>query len=127
MYKIFEELMREKGVNATQVSRDTGIPRTFFSDWKKGKYNPKTDKLQKLAQYFNVPIEYFTKIEYEKDLSEYYTDVKSAIIAQSMFEDPDMRTLYHIKKNIEPEVFQAHVDMIKKLYRLEHPEEFPEE
>ena len=61
MYEKFEKLMKEKGVNASQVSRETGIGQVTFSEWKHGKYTPKMDKLMKLAEYFGVPLEYFAK------------------------------------------------------------------
>ena len=51
---------------------------------------------------------------------QYYQDAK---MAQEMLEDPDMRSLFHMKKNMDKEKFQAHMRMMKDLYRLEHPEE----
>ncbi len=34
-----------------------------FSDWKKGRSKPKIEKIQKIADYFNVDIQYFLKKE----------------------------------------------------------------
>lgn len=59
MYEKFSELLQRKNVKAADVSRGTGIKQTVFSEWKKGKSTPKIDKLQKIADYFGVPIEYF--------------------------------------------------------------------
>jgi len=59
MYKKFEELLLNSGVNAFRVAQDTGIPPSTFSDWKSGRSKPKADKLKTLADYFNVPITYF--------------------------------------------------------------------
>ena len=53
----------------------------------------------------------------------YYTDPETARLAQKMFEDPEMRALYHMKQNMAPEKFKAHYDMMKKLYDMEHPED----
>ena len=58
MYSKFEELLNEKGVTAYAVAKETGIPSSTFSDWKKGKSRPKIDKIQKLANYFDVPVTY---------------------------------------------------------------------
>ena len=57
----------------------------------------------------------------------YYQNAETARLAQEMFEDEDMRALFHMKKGMEPEKFAAHMKMMKELYRLEHPEEFPED
>lgn len=61
MYEKFAKLIEERGVTAYQVAKDTGLTSTLFSEWKSGKANPKADKLMKLADYFNVSIEYFLK------------------------------------------------------------------
>lgn len=61
MYETFEKLLNEKNVTAYRVAQETGISQVVFSEWKKGKSNPKVDKLQKLAEYFDVPLETFLK------------------------------------------------------------------
>lgn len=59
MYEVLERLMKEKGVKASEVAKETGIPSSVFTDWKKGRYTPKADKLYVLAKYFGVPMEVF--------------------------------------------------------------------
>lgn len=59
MYKIFEELLEEKGLTAYRVAKDTGLNPAMFTGWKNGSYTPKADKLKKIADYFNVPVDYF--------------------------------------------------------------------
>ena len=58
MYEIFEKLCAEKGVSAYRVAQDTGVTTATLTSWKQGKYAPKTDKLQKLADYFDVDLDY---------------------------------------------------------------------
>lgn len=55
-YCKFEELLRENGVNATAVSKATGVSRSVLTDWKKGRYQPKLETLQKIADYFKVDL-----------------------------------------------------------------------
>lgn len=59
MYKKFEVLLREKGITAYRVAKETKITASTFTDWKTGRSTPKLDKLQKIADYFVVPITYF--------------------------------------------------------------------
>lgn len=59
LYKKFEKLLQENGVTAYKVSKSTGIATATLTAWKQGKYKPKSDKLQKIAEYFGVNIEYF--------------------------------------------------------------------
>ena len=60
MYEKYLELLEEKNCRNIDVSKATGIPPSTFSDWKKGKSSPKLDKLKKIADYFNVQVEYLT-------------------------------------------------------------------
>ena len=59
MYAKYAELRDAKGVKDADVSAATGIPRSFFTDWKQGRYSPKIDKLLKIAEFFDVSINEF--------------------------------------------------------------------
>lgn len=39
MYEIFEKLLNERGITAYRVSKDTGIPTSSLTDWKKKEAN----------------------------------------------------------------------------------------
>lgn len=71
MYEIYCKLRDERNVKDSDVSKSTGITKSTFSDWKSGRSNPKNDKLQKIADYFGVTIDYLTtgKTESEKNES----------------------------------------------------------
>lgn len=58
MYEIFEELLKKHNVTAYRVAKETGITTATFTSWKQGKYTPKQDKLQKIADYFGVTVDY---------------------------------------------------------------------
>lgn len=58
MYEIFETLLAERGVTAYQVAKATGISTGSLSDWKNGRSSPKVEKLQKIATYFGVSVDY---------------------------------------------------------------------
>ena len=59
MYEKFAELLEKNNITAYQVSKETGIPQSVLSDWKRGRSKPKAEKLKILADYFGVSIEYF--------------------------------------------------------------------
>lgn len=58
MYEIYCKLRDSKGLKDSDVVKATGITKSTFSDWKSGRSNPKNDKLQKIANYFEVSIDY---------------------------------------------------------------------
>lgn len=58
MWEIFEKLCQERGVTPYRVSEATGIKTSSLSGWKAGRFKPKQEKLQKIADYFGVSVEY---------------------------------------------------------------------
>lgn len=58
MYEYYEALLKKYGVTTYQVAKATGISTASFTGWKQGKWNFKPDKLQKIADYFGVPLSY---------------------------------------------------------------------
>ena len=60
MYERFALLLAENNVTPYRVSKDTGIATATLSDWKNGRSTPKNDKLQKIADYFNVSLDWLT-------------------------------------------------------------------
>lgn len=58
MYEIFEKLLKERGITAYRVSKETGVTTATLTSWKQGKYTPKTEKMQKIADYFGVSLSY---------------------------------------------------------------------
>ena len=58
MYSRYCELRNGLKLKDANVASATGIPRSTFTDWKNGRSQPKKDKLQKIADFFGVSIEY---------------------------------------------------------------------
>ena len=98
---------------------------TTIQKWESGVSEPPVAKLRLLADLLGVDInDIATKdIEaMEKNPSGYYLNPETAALAQEMFEDPDMRALFDMKRNMEPDRFKAHMEFMKELYRQEHPD-----
>lgn len=55
----YEELKKRKGVRNADVTRGTGISASTLSEWKRGKYELKMEKIIALADYFGVTLDYF--------------------------------------------------------------------
>ena len=66
MYNLLEQLCHKKGVNITQMSRETKIPRSVFSELKAGRTKCLSNKyLPLLAEYFGVSVDYLLGKEKE--------------------------------------------------------------
>ena len=59
MYEKYVNLRDQHNLTDYRVSKDTGITKSTFTDWKNGRSKPKFDKVKILADYFGVSIEYF--------------------------------------------------------------------
>ena len=77
----------------------------------------KDDRLQKIAEYFNVTVDYL--MTGEESNTGYYLNAETAKLAQEMYEDEDMRSLFDMKRNMPPERFKAHMEFMKNLYEQE--------
>ena len=58
-YENFECLAQQRGLSNYKVSKATGIAQETLSKWKQGVYAPKREKIEILASFFNVPVDYF--------------------------------------------------------------------
>ncbi len=58
MYEIYCKLRDQKGCKDADVAKATNITKSTFSDWKSGRSKPKGEKLRKIADFFNVSVEY---------------------------------------------------------------------
>jgi len=67
MYEIFEQLLKKRKITPYRVSKETGVPQSTLSDWKRGRSVPKTEKLQKIANYLGVTLDYLLGNEQKKN------------------------------------------------------------
>lgn len=59
VYEKYKALLDKTHKTSYQVSKDTGISQTAFSNWKTGRSEPGLESIKRLSMYFGVPIEYF--------------------------------------------------------------------
>ena len=119
MYEIFEQLMKAHGYTAYKVSVETGIAQSTLSDWKKGKSQPKADKLQKIADIFNVSLSYLMTGEEKEGGETYYLNEETRDMAQAIFENKELRVLFDAARDSSPEDLQTVHSMLLALKRKE--------
>ena len=121
MYEIYCKLRDSKGVKDSDVVRATGITKSTFSDWKSGRSNPKNDKLQKIADYFSVSVDYLMTGEDKSDLSDkkYYINDETAEMADKIFHNKELRLLFDAARDAQPEDLETVHQMLLALKRKE--------
>ena len=111
MYEKFSKLLEARGVSSYRVAKDIGFMPSVFSDWKAGRSTPKRDKIQKIADYFNVPISYFYGEEEPKP--QYFIDEETAKLAQGLRDD--QKVLMRAARNLTPDQIGILTAMVKQM------------
>ena len=125
---LVKSICRERHIPISRLERECGFSNGYIAGLKKGTFP--AQRLQIIAEYLGVSMKYLMG---EKDVQnigqqkEYYENAETARLAQEMFEDMDMRMLFDMKKKMTPERFARQMQTFRDMYRLEHPEEFPED
>lgn len=119
MYEIFEQLCEKFNVTPYRVCKETGLTTATISNWKAGRYVPKQDKLQKIANYFGVSLEYLTTGVEKEGGEKYYLNDETAQVAQEIFENKELRALFDVQKDMEPDDLRALHNMALALKRKE--------
>lgn len=111
-YERFKELCEKANVRPSEVSRATGIATSTLTEWKKGSYTPKADKLQKIADFFGVSVEYLMTGEEPEG---YYVNPETARRAQIMYQRPELALLFEAAEDAPPEDIELAYQMLKAL------------
>ena len=122
MYEIFLKLLNEKGVTAYKVGKATGIAGSTFTDWKSGRSVPKQEKLQKIADYFGVSLDYLmTGKESNPSMDYLYTDENSDFLIEVTKKAKDKEFVERMKKymSLLSEDQKSINDMIDFMYNKE--------
>lgn len=111
-------LAQERGISLPALESELGFGNSTIVKWDKS--TPNADKLNAVAKYFNVTMDYLlngTVEEMQENDSDepYYLNDETRQIAQEAFENPDLRSLFHVARDIDPEELRAHIDFMKRL------------
>lgn len=112
-------LIEQRGISIYKVSKDTGISQSTLYDFANGRHLPKPATLQRIADYFGVPLSFFTTGEMTE---KYYEDPLTAELAQKLKDDHDLRLLFSAAKDAAPETLQATYDVLLALKKREKGE-----
>lgn len=84
------------------------------SAWCLGQKMPRMNKIDQICQFFNYKRSDLMESSSEKR-EQYYINDETKEIAQGIFENPDLRSLFDVAKDIPPERLKAHIEFMKSL------------
>lgn len=115
-YEIIKDLCDRKGIAVTALEKELGFGRGSIGKLKNGG-NTTMKRLQMIADYFGVDIDYFSGNK--KGNEEYYINPETAKVAQEIFENRDLRVLFDAARDASPEDLQTTYDMLMALKKKE--------
>lgn len=123
-YEAFEKLCKERGVTPYRVAKETGVTTATLSSWKTGKYTPKSEKLQKLADYFGVNVDVFGDRDVQTlvQADTYYYNKETLEMAQELFKNKELRLLFDATKDIDSTDLYLVYDLVKRMKRTNRDE-----
>ena len=108
------EKTQKEIADAIKVSPQT------FNTWMTGKAIPRMGKIQALADYFGISK---SDLVDEKTEEGYYTDPKTAQIAERIYQDQYMGMVFDALDNSSPEEIKDFYDMLMLMKRRERHED----
>lgn len=115
MYENYERILKERGLTNYKVSKDTGIAQSVLSTWKTKGTTPRVDKLQILAEYLGVSVDYLLGVQQNVQTEGYYLSDETRQAAQDAFDDPDLRILFDAARGSRPEDIRMAAEMLRRL------------
>ena len=114
MYEIYERIRNEKGLRDSDVCKGAGISSATMSEWKKGRYTPKLDKLTRIATFLGVSVEY---LQTGEQPDSYYLNDETAEIAQWIFDNHDLRLLFESARGNSAENLRLAAQLLERMKR----------
>lgn len=116
-YERVETLRKQRNISQGNLEKELGFSNGSISKWKNS--SPTPERLKKLADYFNVSVEYLLTGKEKDGGEEYYLNEETKEIAQEIFENPDLKSLFDMSRKMSPERLKAHIEFMKNLQKTE--------
>lgn len=117
MYERIKELSKIRGISINKLENELGMAKGYLS--KIDRVKPSNERLMSIANYFNVSLEYLMTGEEKEGGEKYYLNEETAEIAQEIYENKEMRMLFDVARDADPEDLKALHSMALALKRKE--------
>lgn len=113
-----KKLCEEKGVSVSKMERECGFANGYVS--KLDKSTPNVSKLQIIADYFGVSLDFLTTGQEQEG---YYYDKETAEIAQEIYQNKELHMLFDTARDAKAEDLRTFHEMLLMLKRKENHED----
>lgn len=103
-----------------ELAKKLGVGTTSVYNWCNGIKTPRMDKVDIMCDLFHCKrSDLMEEKDPDADNDYYYLNDETRQIAQEAFENPELRSLFHVARDIPPERLKAHIEFMKSLKEQE--------
>lgn len=107
-------LIEERNLKQAEIAEYIGVSPQTFNTWVKGIAFPRMGKVQKIADFFNVPKSYLID-EHPDDEPTYYIKPEAAEAAKELYERDELRVLFDTARDVSEEDIRYVATLLEKL------------
>lgn len=121
----FRELRKEKGLSQRELANVLHMSNSAVAMYETGKRQPDLEALEKIADYFNVDMDYllgrkdttmrYIEVRPDGQQSEYYEDATVASVADKLRKNPEYRVAFDALSNSKIEDVNFVTKLIEKM------------
>lgn len=98
-----------------ELSKRLGVGTTSVYNWCNGLKTPRMDKVDAMCNIFHCNRSDLMEDKTTQPETRYYLNDETLQIAQEAFENPELRTLFKVARDIPPERLHAYIEFMKTL------------
>ena len=102
-----------------ELAKKIGVGTTSVYNWCNGIKTPRMDIVHAMCDLFHCNRSDLIEDKSEESDDHYYLNDETRQIAQEAFENPELRTLFKVARDIPPERLKAHIEFMKSLKEQE--------
>ena len=114
-YDRIKKLCDDRGIAVTALEKEIGFGRGSIGKMKNVGTRTRIDRIQKIADYFGVPVGYLMEEDERQTDEPYYLNEETRRMAQFLFEHPGHRVLFDASRNLTPEDLDAVIAIINRM------------
>ena len=115
-FERIEELRKKKGISQGALEKELGISNGSISKWRY--HEPTAERLQKVANYFGVTMEYLK--DGKEDENTYYLNEETAKTAQEIYDNDNI--LFEAYRSSSKDRLVAYAKKLEELRKMEEGE-----
>ena len=113
--EMLKYLRQRAGYSQQDLADLLKISKSTIGMYEQGRRSPDYETLEKIADIFNVDMNFLMGGKTKESTPEYYINPETVKLAQELFENHDLRILFYAARDSDPKDLQMAADLLKRL------------